>query len=244
MSISRSLIAVGAVAMLALAGCSASGEPEETAEPTPSAGAAAPEADLKGVPDVVATVNDEEIGLEEFTQAYEAQLQQASMMQQQGGEEVDQDALKQQTADLLVNNALLTQAAAGSGIEATDEDIDSVLQQIADQNGLGSVDDVVKAFGDQGLNEDAVREQAEGQFLVDSYVEQEADVQQPSDEELKKKYDELVEQAKAQGAEDQVPAFEEAKQQLADQAVSEGESAAVEDILKTLREDADVDIKL
>jgi len=244
MSISRSLIALGAVTILALAGCSATGEPESTPEPTAPADAAAPEADLKDVPDVVATVNDEEIGLEEFTQAYEAQLQQASMMQQQGGQEVDQDALKQQTADLLVNNALLTQAAAGSGIEATDEDIDAVLQQIADQNGLGSVDEVIAAFGDQGLDEEAVREQAEGQFLVDSYVEQEADVPQPSEDELKKQYDELVEQAKSQGAEDQVPEFEEAKQQLADQAVSEGESAALEDILKKLREGADVDVKL
>lgn len=244
MSISRSLIALGAVATLALAGCSAAGEPESTPEPTAPADAAAPEADLKDVPDVVATVNDEEIGLEDFTQAYEAQLQQASMMQQQGGEEVDQDALKQQTADLLVNNTLLTQAAAGSGIEASDEDIDAVLQQIADQNGLGSVDEVIEAFGDQGLDEDAVREQAEGQFLVDAYVEQEADVQEPSEEELKKQYDELVEQAKSQGAEDQVPEYEEAKQQLADQAVSEGQSAAIEDILKKLREGADVDVKL
>lgn len=242
MSISRALFAVGTVAVLALAGCSASGEPEATPEPTEAA--AAPEADLSGLPDVVATVNDEEIGLEEFAQAYEAQFQQATMMQQQGGEAVDQDALKQQTADLLVNNALLTQAAAGSGIEATNEDVDSVLQDIADQNGLGSVDEVVKAFGEQGLDEDALREQAEGQFLVDSYVDQEADVAEPSEEELKAQYDELVEQAKAQGAEDQVPEFEDAKQQLTDQAVSESQNAAIEQILETLRKDAKVDVKL
>lgn len=244
MSISRALFAVGTVAVLALAGCSSSGDPEPTPEPTDAAGTSAPKADLDGLPDIVATVNDEEIGLEEFTQAYEAQFQQATMMQQQGGEAVDQDALKEQTADLLVNNALLTQAATDSGIEATGDDVDAVLQQIADQNGMASVDEVVKAFSDQGLDEDALRDQAEGQFLVDTYVDQEADIPEPSEDELKKQYDELVEQAKAQGAEDQVPAFEDAKQQLTDQAVSEGQNAAIEDILKTLREDAKVDVKI
>src|SRR5690606_22631406 len=153
MSLKRTLIAGSIVAVFALAGCSsAGGSAEKTAEPTESANAM-PEADLEGVPEVVAVVNDEEIGLDEFTEAYETQLQQAAMTQQQSGQELDQDQLKQQTAELLVNNVLLTQAAEGAGIEASNEDIDGVLKDVATQSGLSSVDEVIKAFDEQGVPE-------------------------------------------------------------------------------------------
>ncbi|WP_221585063.1 SurA N-terminal domain-containing protein [Microbacterium sp. G2-8] len=249
MSITRPLLAVSAVAMLALTGCSAAGS-EDGAEKTPSAtenpDSAAPKADLKGVPDVVAEVNGEEVGLEEFTTAYEGQLQQAAMTQQQTGQEVDQEALKGQVADMLVNNLLLTQAAADAGIDATDEDIDGQLQALAEQNGLESVDAVISAFDDQGVSEKEVREDAAVQAEIDQFIQGETDIAEPSDEELKKQYDALVEQTKAQGEEAaaQIPPFKEVRDQIAQQAVAEEENAAVGEILKGLKKDADVKINL
>ena len=79
-----------------------------------SGGAAAgdqqmPEADVSDVPDVVAEVNGEEVTKDEFVQTYESQFQQLMMQQQQSGAgtEVDQDELKSQVAEQLVNNELL-----------------------------------------------------------------------------------------------------------------------------------------
>ena len=246
MSISRLLVAGTLVGALALAGCSAGAEdPEEEATPAPTdAAPAAPEADLDGLPDIVAVVNDEEITLEDFTSAYEPQLQQASMMQQQSGQEVDQDELKVQVADMLVNSALLTQAATASGIEATDEDVDGVLKDLATQNGLESVDDVIAAFDEQGIAEEDVREDSADQVRIDAYVAAETNVEAPSDEELREQYDQMVEQSKQQGGEGEIPKFDEVKQQLADQAVSQEQNAAVEKIVTKLREDGNVDIKL
>ncbi len=246
MSISRLLVAGTLVGALALAGCSAGAEdPEEEATPAPTdAAPAAPEADLDGLPDIVAVVNDEEITLEDFTSAYEPQLQQASIMQQQSGQEVDQDELKVQVADMLVNSALLTQAATASGIEATDEDVDGVLKDLATQNGLESVDDVIAAFDEQGIAEEDVREDAADQVRIDAYVAAETNVEAPSDEELREQYDQMVEQSKQQGGEGEIPKFDEVKQQLADQAVSQEQNAAVEKIVTKLREDGNVDIKL
>ena len=246
MSISRLLVAGTLVGALALAGCSAGAEdPEEEATPAPTdAAPAAPEADLDDLPDIVAVVNDEEITLEDFTSAYEPQLQQASMMQQQSGQEVDQDELKVQVADMLVNSALLTQAATASGIEASDEDVDGVLKDLATQNGLESVDDVIAAFDEQGIAEEDVREDAADQVRIDAYVAAETNVEAPSDEELREQYDQMVEQSKQQGGEGEIPKFDEVKQQLADQAVSQEQNAAVEKIVTKLREDGNVDIKL
>ncbi|WP_119697074.1 SurA N-terminal domain-containing protein [Microbacterium halotolerans] len=243
MSVPRSLLAGAIVAVFALTGCSAGDPEEESPAPSESAGDSADSA-LEGLPDVVAVVNDEEIGLEEFTSAYENQLQQATAAQQQTGQAVDPEQLKQQVADLLVNNRLLTQAAAEAGIEAKTDDIETVLQEVADQSGLGSVDAVYEAFADQGMSEDDVREDAADQYELEQYIEANTDVTPPGDKELRAQYDTLVEQAKTQGSEESIPPFDEVKEQLADQAVTDEQNAATEEILAQLREDGDVEVNL
>ena len=228
MKITRPLTAVGLAALLALAGCSSgdggSGEdgsapPSESASdpaaaPEGEGGMQAPEADLEGVPDVVAEVNGEEITRDEFAADYESQLQQAAMMQQQSGEEVNQDELKQQVAQTMVDNRLLTQAADEAGIEPTEED---------------------------------VRQEAADQFQVLGYIESEADISEPSDEELRQQYDDYVAQMEqsGQGGEGgEVPPFEEMRDQLAQQAVTQQQNAAAEEILTGLREEGNVTINL
>src|SRR5699024_5490927 len=66
-----------------------------------------PEPDLEDVPDVVAEINGEEITKGEFEQVYTGQCQQASMMQEMTGEEVNEDELKQQIADGLASERYL-----------------------------------------------------------------------------------------------------------------------------------------
>ena len=204
-----------------------------------------PEADVSDVPDVVATVNGEEVTKEEFASVYEGQFQQAAMQQQSTGEEVDQAALKEQVANQLVDNRLLQQAADEAGIEPTDEDIDATLDEIAEQNGMGSGDEVVAALEQQGMSEDDVRKDAASQFVLTAYVEQEADIQPPSDEELKTQYDQLVEQqSQAGGQQSEVPPFEEVKEQLAQQAVTQQQNEAATSIAAELWESGDVTINL
>ncbi|WP_232531861.1 SurA N-terminal domain-containing protein [Microbacterium halophytorum] len=241
--LSRALLAGSVVAMLALAGCSAEHRTEDSAAKE-STETAAPEAGLEGLPDVVAVVNGEEIGLDEYTEAYESQMSQAEAMQQQSGQEVDQDLVKQQAAELLVNNVLLTQAAADAGIEATDEGTDKVLEELAAQAGLGSVDEVIAAFDEHGVSEKEVREDAAGQFVIDEYVEEKTDVAEPTDAELKQQYEQLVEQSKAAGGEAEVPAFDDVKAQLKEQTVSQDRNAQIQKVIDGLRESGDVEIKI
>lgn len=206
-------------------------------------GQQAPEADVSDVPDVVATVNDTDITKDDFVQTYQSQFQQMSMQQQSGGQAPDEEQLKTQVAEQLVNNELLRQGAEDAGITATDEDIDTTLDQIAQQSGLGSGDEVVSALEQQGVTEEQVREDAASQFAITTYIEQEADVAEPSEEELRAQYDALVEQQSAAGGStEEVPSFEEMRDQLAQQATMQQQNEAATELAGKLREAGDVTI--
>jgi peptidyl-prolyl cis-trans isomerase SurA len=260
----RTLAALTFTAAVALTGCSGdqaapTGGSDQGGQPpaasdgggAPQAGGSGgeqpqmPEADVSDVPDVVATVNGEEITKDEFTSVYEGQLQQMAMQQQTTGQEVDQAALKEQVANQLVDNRLLLQGATEAGIEPTDADIDATLEEIAKQNGLGSADEVVSALEEQGMSEEDVRKDAASQFTLTAYIEQEAEVTEPTDEELKQQYDALVaQQEEAGGDTSQVPPFEEIKPQLAQQSVTQQQNEAATTLAAELREAGDVTINL
>lgn len=260
MKIKHALAALSFAAVVTLAGCSGAGDTGDPAAPGAQPGAddqeagsgeQMPEADLSDVPDVVAEVNGDEISKEEFTAFYEPQFQQQAMMAQQGGQEMDESELKTQVADQLVDNRLLIQAAEDDGIEASDEDVDAILEDVAQQNGLGSADEVIAALEEQGQSEEDIREDAATQHQLDTYIAQEADVSEPSDEELRQQYDEIVEQqsqaASDAGGEDgqeELPPFEDVRDQLADEAMTEQENAAATEIVTELRESADITVHL
>src|SRR5699024_10809344 len=176
------------------------------------------------------------------------QLQQATMrQQQQGGGEADQDGLTQQVLDSVGRNRLLGPAAEAAGIQASAEAINNTSKDIAEQNGLGSVGEVICARGAEGVAEDKVRSDAASQYEVTSFIHKKADISEPSDKELRQQYDQMVEQMGGgqgdQGGEDsqsQVPPFDQVRDQLAQQAVQQEENEAVQGILKDLRADADV----
>jgi peptidyl-prolyl cis-trans isomerase SurA len=215
--------------------------------------------DLSGVPDTVAEVNGDKISKDEFSQAYESQYQQATMSQQSGGQAPDEDSLKKQVADQLVDNKLLTQAADKAGIKASDDDIDSTLDTIAQQNGMKSGDEVIKALKQQGSSEKQVRQDAASQYELTAYIDKKAKISDPSEKELKQQYAQLKKQyeqagqAQSQsggsgasdgGSSTQVPAFKDVKGQLAQQAKTQQEGEAATKIAQDLRKDADVKINL
>lgn len=238
----RSLLPIALIAMVALAGC-ASGSEEPEAPPVAEDGTSG--LDLESIPEVVAEVNGEEIPRDEFAQAYESQLQQAMMMAQSTGQEPDPAALQQQVVQMLVNTRLLSQAAQEAGIEPTEDEIDGTLNELAMQNGMASSEELIAALIEQGLTEEEVREEAAMQYRMNEYITQETNVPEPSEEELREQYDALVEQQESMGEEaGEIPAFDEVRDQLAEQAVSEQQNAATTQLLDELNEQGDVTIHL
>lgn len=244
------LLSIAAVAAaFSLAACGADGDDADTddaAQSQEQGEQAMPEPELDDIPDVVAVVNGEEISGESFSENYESQYQQLTMQAQMTGEEPDQEELKSQALDMMINSELLVAKAEDEGFSASDDDIDEYLDSMAEENGLESADALQEEFEAQGLSEDRVREDIQKEVLIEQVIDT-IDIPEPSDDELQEIYDMQVEQLEAmneQVEEDQaqeVPSFEELEPELEEQAVAQKENEAVTELLEDLRDDADIE---
>ncbi|MCY7402094.1 MAG: SurA N-terminal domain-containing protein [Nocardioides sp.] len=219
-----------------------SDEPTSQASPEAEAGAGA---DLEGVPEVVAEVNGEEVTRDEFALIYEAQLEQATAAAaEQGGEQPDEEALKEQTANNLVDTELLAQEAEARGIEVSDEDVDAELTSLAESNQMASAQEFIDAVVAQGTTEEQVRSQVELQVMVEQLVADEAGPSEPTEEELRATYEQAKKQAAASGQGQQIPPFAEVRDQLEEQAQTQQVGAVAKKLVDELRKDADITINL
>ncbi|MDS2173514.1 MULTISPECIES: SurA N-terminal domain-containing protein [unclassified Nesterenkonia] len=228
------------------------GAEEQGAEGEAGAEGEMPEPDTSDIPDVVAEVNGEEISGEDFAAFYESQFQQAVMQSQMSGEEPDEDAIKEQSLESMIGNELLIQDAEDSGYEASEDDVEALLEDTAEQSGMESVDDLIAAYEEQGMDEEQLREDAQNQVLIDQVIE-DIDVEEPSEEELRDYYDQSVgqqappEEGAEEGAEGEAPEtpeFEDVKDELEDQLTSQKQGEAAQAHVDELREDADVETHL
>lgn len=206
-----------------------------------------PEPDLEGVPDVVAEVNGEEIVRDEFVVTYEGQFQQAVMQSQMTGEEVDQELLKEDVAESMIGTELLVQRAESGDFDASEEDIDEILNEIAAQNGIDR-DEFVAAMQEQGMEEEELMSQLEMQVKIDQLIASETGDIDPTDEELEEFYDQMMAQQGQMEGEDgeeaEMPSFDEVRPELEEQVRGQKEAEAAQLLVEQLREDADVTINL
>lgn len=202
----------------------------------------APEPDVSDVPDVVAEVNGEEITGEDFITTYELQFEQMAMQSQMTGEEVDEGQLQAQTLETMVGSELLVQDAQERGHEATGNDVDELLEETAEANGMGSVDELLLAYEEQGVAEEDLRSDAETQVMVNQLVG-ELDVAEPTEAELEELYEQMsAQQPPAEGEEgEEPPSFEEMRPDLEQQVTAQNENEAVLAHVDELREGAEVE---
>ncbi|MCY4724731.1 SurA N-terminal domain-containing protein [Nocardioides sp. STR2] len=204
-----------------------------------------PQPDLDAIPDVVAEVNGEQVTKEEFVPIYEAAFQQAAAQAQMGGEGPDEEALRKQTADNLVDTELLLQEAESRGLEVSDEAVDAELTDLAEQNGMKSADELLKAVEAQGVSADQARQQVETQAMVEALVEDENGSIEPTDKELRTLYAQVKKQQAASGGGGQeIPPFAQVRDQLAEQASSQEVGKVATGLVEDLRKDADITINL
>ncbi len=240
--------------VLALSACgSEDGDSNDAdaASSAPSASApadpeAAPEADLDGLPDVVAVVNGEEIGRDEFEQVYTRQFESASGQAQSTGQPVDQDVLKEQTAEGLVGNALLTQEADRLDIAATKADVNAELATLMKQNGLTSRKDLAPLLEQQGLSIADLLEQVEAQIRIDRLIKKiTPGALKVTKQEVRALYDQVAEQqaANPQNAQE-LPPLNQVRGEIVDQIRGDKQGQAAQALVTDLRKDADVTINL
>ncbi|WP_160007253.1 SurA N-terminal domain-containing protein [Nocardioides sp. AX2bis] len=251
----RTTLAGLAAALLLLTACGGGGEDEPSGESSASSdssesAAAEPEGsepDAADVPEVVAEVNGEEITRDEFTVAYAALTQQATAQAQAGGAQPDEDTLKEQTAQNLVDTELLRQEADARGIDASEQAVDDEITSLAEQNQLPSAQAFLDAVAEQGTSEDVVRDQVETQLLVEGLVADEAGQEiEPTEKDLRTLYQQVKQQQSQSGqqATQAIPPFDQVRAQLKDQAVSEEQGRVAQSLVDGLTEDADITINL
>lgn len=248
------LLSIAAVAAaFSLAACGADGDDEQATEDAPQSqeqgDQAMPEPELDNIPDVVAVVDEEEISGDAFAENYEAQFQQLTMQAAMAGQEPDQDQLKEQALEMMINSELLVDEAEEQGFSASDEDVDEYLADMAEANQVESSDALMEELEAQGLSEERIREDLHSQVMIDQVVDT-LDVEEPSEEELQETYDAQVEQLEAmneQVEEDQAqeaPSFEELEPELEQQVTQQNENEAIATLLDDLRADAEIEILL
>ncbi len=249
---------VAATSMLVLSACggsadsSADSEKDTSASESPSADAGAGAEggpDLDAIPDVVAEVNGEEVTKDEFVPIYEAAFAQAASQVQMGGESPDEEQLAKQTADDLVDTELLAQEAEARGLEVSDEDVEAELTDLAEQNGMTSADELLKAVEQQGVTAEQARDQVETQVLVEQLVADENGPIEPTDKELRELYAQVKKQqaqagGSGQGGAQDIPPFAQVRDQLAEQATNQEIGKVATALVEDLRADADITINL
>lgn len=204
-----------------------------------------PEPDLENVPEVVATVNGEEITKEEFEPNYTAQFQIASLQSQMsGGQEVDQDQLKTTVAEGMVGTELLIQEANNRDYSASQEDVNATMDELVELYGMESREQLMTTLQEQGMSEDEVMSQLETQSKINQLIAEESGDTTPTEEELQQAYDQMVAQQEQMGGDTEMPSFEEVKPMLEEQLSSQKESEATMTIVEELRSSADVTVNV
>lgn len=236
-----------------LAACSDGNESEESNDEAEEAQGDGenfelPEPNLENIPDVVAEVNGAEITKEDFELTYTSMFQQTYMQSQMTGQEVDEDQLKEQTIEEMVSQELLIQEADNSGIEASDEKMDETLQELVDNNGMESKEQLLAALEEQGMDEQEVMTQLEIQVKVTQLIDNETGEVEPTEEELQELYDEIVlqqeEMQEVDGEGVEVPDFEEMKPDLVGYVKEQKTAEAAQNLIGKLRDQADVEIHI
>lgn len=189
-------------------------------------------------PEVVATVNGEEITAVRFVEGL-AQAEQS--VSQQGGNPQDaatQAQMETQTITALVNTELMRQAAQSSGVETEAGAVEAEIASIEGQ--FEDADTFASELEAAGLTMEELRSDIAEQLLIDAYVRQASEWGEVavSDAEVQEYYDSVV----ANNPDTEVPPFAEVADAVEQQLLSSKQQEATDAIIERLRAEADIEV--
>jgi len=231
--------------IVALAACN--DKDNEKGSPNENTNEEVPEADLEGIPNVVIEINGEEVTKDEFSNMYEQQFQQQVMQAQMTGQDmndIDQDQLKNQTAEIIIGQNLLIQEANNRVKDVSDTDINNTIDELLEQTGIETKDDLLAIFQEQGMDEKEFNSQIEIQVKVDQLIAEISGDIEPTEEETKEAYETIKAQQGEVNSEEEFPEYDDIKADLIEQLKEQKKAEETESFVETLRKDADVIIHL
>ncbi|API92900.1 MULTISPECIES: SurA N-terminal domain-containing protein [unclassified Virgibacillus] len=138
----------------------------------------------------VVSVNGEEIKGDRYNPAY----LQLKTMNTQFNQDVDNDQLKQQTIDMLINQQLINQDASDKGIEVSDDEVQKEFDTIK-KEGAERLNTALEQFQ---LNEDQFKSMLRDNLITSQYLESEFDIK-VTDKEVEDYYKQIKEQSEEIG---------------------------------------------
>ncbi len=190
---------------------------------------------------VVATVNDEKIKGEEYNNV----LSKSQMQYQQMGQDpTSKDAakkIKQQTLDSLVGQTLLMQQAEEKGYKASDDEINKQLEEIKKQ--YKDEKKFKEAMKKAGFTMDELKAQIADNIKYTTYVEKEIQVDEVTEDEMKKFYDQYASQ-QGQAQSKEAPKYEEVKPQIKTQLEQQKKQEKLAQRVEELKKNAKIDLKI
>ena len=185
--------------------------------------------------DTVARVNGEDITRTELENS------EAQIAAQQGIDAASLDAagreqLQAQALDGLIANTLIQQAAANSGITATEADVSAQIETIESQ--FPDEAQFQEALAGQGLSESDFREQVRGEVAMQAYFEQTLDIASitVTEEEVRALYEQ-----EAMTTED-IPPLEDVRGQIESFVIQQKQQELLVAHVQELRSNADIEI--
>jgi FKBP-type peptidyl-prolyl cis-trans isomerase (trigger factor) len=188
---------------------------------------------------IVAVVNDEELKGEEYNNMLTTSQMQYQQMGQDPTSEKASEQIKKQTIDSLVGQTLLMQQADEKGYKATDEEINKQLEEVKKQ--YKTDEEFEKAMKDAGFSMDELKTQIAENVKYTNYVEKEIKVDEVTEDEMKKFYDQFASQ---QGKDQKAPKYEEVKPQIKTQLEQQKKQEKLVQHVEELKKNAKVDIKI
>lgn len=188
--------------------------------------------------DVVARVNGEALPWKDYEQSVNEVLQGAGSSGLDVKDPAVQDQIQNQALTALVNTELLLQVARSENIEASDEEVESELENIKTQIGDDKqLDTMLEKFN---LTREELRESIGEQIVINQYINQTVspDSIEVTDAEVQTMYDQVSENAQGQ----ELPPLEEVRGAIESQLKSQKQQELVAAHIETLREGADIEL--
>jgi len=186
----------------------------------------------------VATVNDVKITRDKYEQNRAQLTQSATAQGVDINDEEIQKEISTQAIDVLINGELLRQEADNLDIEATAEEVETRYNELKDQ--LGGEEELLARLREVGVTAATLMQDIEDEIRVEKLLEVAIDRStiEVSDDEIREVYDE------AAAVMPSVPSFEEARETIATQLSYTKEQELLRDYIQTLRDNADVEVKI
>lgn len=220
----------------------------EQKEPTKEELAAAEEMEAKlaeqqvDKSEIVAVVNDEELTGAEYNTALTS-IQ--GQMQQSGQDPTSKEAVEQvksQVLDAIVNQTLILQKAEESKLTATEEEINKEYASYEEQ--FGGEEGMKAALEAEKMDVETLKAQIGQSIVFEKYKEKAVPAKKVTDKEIQEYYDQAAAQAKEAESAQELPPFEEAKEEIRGILEQQQQQQLFAAHVEELKKDAKIELKI